>query len=81
MKNDAHEGKWIQYLKTEHPRFGCKITSACLMAKLNSKNDIRAKRVFHPTEIHWVTNPDGTLHTHGHLLGILSSCTHNDRIC
>ena len=34
------------------------------MAKLNSKNDIRVEGVFHPTEIHWFTNPDGTLHTH-----------------
>ena len=27
LKNDAHEGEWIQYPKVEHPRFGCKITS------------------------------------------------------
>ena len=27
LKNDAHEGEWIDYPKVEHPRFGCKITS------------------------------------------------------
>ena len=35
-----------------------------MVAKLNSKNDICAKGIFHPAETHWVTNPDGTLHTH-----------------
>ena len=64
LKNDAHEGEWIKYPKVEHPRFGCKITSAYLVAKLNSKNDIRAEGIFHTAEIHWVTNLDGTLHTH-----------------
>ena len=59
-----HEREWIQYLKAKHLRFGWKITSAHLVAKLNSKNDIRAKGIFHPAEIHWVTNLDATLHTH-----------------
>ena len=36
----------------------------CLIAKLNSKNDIRAEGIFHPSEMHWVTNPDDTLHSH-----------------
>ena len=44
LKNDAHEGEWIDYPKVEHPRFGCKITSACLVAKLNSKNDARIEK-------------------------------------
>ena len=35
-----------------------------MVAKLNSKNDIRAEGIFHPIEIHWVTNSDGPLHTH-----------------
>ena len=54
----------IKYPKAEHPRFGCKITSACLVAKFNSKNDNRTEGILHPTKIHWVTNSDGTLHTH-----------------
>ena len=64
LKNDAHDGEWMKYPKTKHPRFGHKVTSACLVAKLNSKNNIRAKGIFHPAEMHWVTNLDGTLHTH-----------------
>ena len=52
LKNYAHEGEWIKYPKAEHPRFGCKITSMCLVAKLNSKNDIRAEGIFHPAEMH-----------------------------
>ena len=64
MKNDAYEGEWIKYPNTEHPRFGCNITSACLVAKLNSKNDICVEGIPHPAEIFLVTNPNGTLHTH-----------------
>ena len=64
LKNDAHEGEWIKYPTTEHPRFGCQITSTCLVAKLNSKNDIHVEGILHLAEIHWVTNPNGTLHTH-----------------
>ena len=52
------------YPTTKHPRFGCQITLACLVAKLNSKNDILAEGILHPIEIHWVTNLDGTLHTY-----------------
>ena len=63
LKNNAHEGEWIMYPTTKHPRFGCQITLACLVAKLNSKNDILAEGILHPIEIHWVTNLDGTLHT------------------
>ena len=36
----------------------------CLIAKLNSKNDIWAEGIFHPLEIHWVTKPKDTLHSH-----------------
>ena len=51
-------------LKAEYPRFGYKIISACLVAKLNFKNNIRAERIFYPAKIHGVTNPDGTPYTH-----------------
>ena len=64
MKNDAHDGQWTRYPSTEHPRFGSKITSACVIVKLNSKNDIRTEGIFHSAEIHWVINPDGTPYTH-----------------
>ena len=64
LKNDAYDGEWIKYPKTEHPKFGQKVTSACLVAKLNSKNNIRAQGIFHPIEMYWVTNSDGPLHTH-----------------
>ena len=52
LKNGAHDGEWIKYPTTEHLRFGHKVTSACLIAKLNSKNDVRAEGVFHPTKMH-----------------------------
>ena len=42
LKNDAHNGEWVKYHKIEHPRFGHKVTSACLVAKLHSKNNIQA---------------------------------------
>ena len=48
LKYDAHEGEWIDYPKVEHPRFGCKITSARLFAKLNSKNDARIEKNLSP---------------------------------
>ena len=64
MKNDAHNGEWIRYPKTEYPKFGHKVTSACLVAKFNSKNNIRAQGILHPTEMYWITNSDGSLHTH-----------------
>ena len=48
----------------EHPKFGHKVTSACLVAKLHSKNNIRAQGIFHPAEMFWVTNSDGTLYTY-----------------
>ena len=64
LKNDAHDGEWIKYPKIEHPKFGHKVTSAYLVAKLHSKNNIRAQEIFHPVEMYWVTNSDGTLHTH-----------------
>ena len=35
-----------------------------MVAKLHSKNNIRAQEIFHPVEMYWVTNSDGTLHTH-----------------
>ena len=64
MKIDAHVGEWIKYPTAKHPRFGSKITLTSLIVKLNSKNDFRAEGIFHLVEVHWVTNPDGTLHTH-----------------
>ena len=64
MKNDAHNSEWVKYHKIEHPRFGHKVTSTCLVAKLHFKNNIRAQGIFHPAEMYWVTNSDGTLHTH-----------------
>ena len=74
LKNDAHGGEWIKYPTIVHPRFGHKVTSACLVAKLNSKNDIRAEGIFHPTKMHWVTNLDVTLHTHWDVSWV--SCFH-----
>ena len=64
MKNDAYEGEWIKYPSIEHPRFASKITSATLIVKFNSKNDVCAEELFYPVEIQWLTDPDGTLHTH-----------------
>ena len=52
LKNDAHNGDWKKYPITVHPRFGHKTTTGCLIAKLNSKNDIQAEEIFHPLEIH-----------------------------
>ena len=40
LKNDAYNGDWKKYPLIVHPRFGHKITIGCLIAKLNSKNDI-----------------------------------------
>ena len=64
MKNDAHDGEWIKYLKSEYLKFGHKVTSVCLVAKLHSKNNIQAQGIFHLAEMYWVTNSDGTLYTH-----------------
>ena len=64
LKNDAYNGKQIKYPSTEHPRFSIKITSATLIVKLHSKNDVRTEGLFHPAKIQWLTNPDGTLHTY-----------------
>ena len=58
----------------EHPRFGHKITTICLIAKLNSKKNIWAEGIFHPSEMHWVTNPNDTLHLHMNTFWI--SCHH-----
>ena len=52
------------YPITEHPRFGHKITIGSMIAKFNSKRDIQAKGIFHPPEIHWLTNLDDSLHLH-----------------
>ena len=35
-----------------------------MIAKFNSKRDIQAKGIFHPPEIHWLTNLDDSLHLH-----------------
>ena len=64
LKNDAYNGDWKKYLITEHPRFGHKIIIGCIIAKLNSKKDIRVEGIFHPSEMHQVTNPYDTLHLH-----------------
>ena len=64
LKNDAHDGQWSKYHKADHPRFGQKITSACIVAKLNSKNNVQAEGIVHPPDVHWVTNADGTIHRH-----------------
>ena len=64
MKNDAYDGEWIKYPKLEHLKFGHKVTSACLVAKLYSKNNIQAQGIFHLVEMYWITNSDGTLYTH-----------------
>ena len=64
LKNDAHDGEWIKYPKTQHPKFGYKVTLACLVAKLYSKNNIQAQGIFHLVEMYWITNSDGTLYTH-----------------
>ena len=53
-----------KYPVTKHPRFGQTITTGCMVAKLNSKKDIQAKGIFHPSEMHWVTNLDDTFHLH-----------------
>ena len=74
LKIDAHDREWIKYPTTKHPRFGSMITSASLIVKLNSKNDIRVEGIFHPVEINWVTNPDSTLHTHRDISWV--SCYH-----
>ena len=63
-KNSKEVAEWVKYHKIEHPRFGHKVTSACLVVKLHSKNNIRAQGIFHHTEMYWVTNSDGSLHTH-----------------
>ena len=42
LKNDSHNEDWKKYPVTEHPRFGHKITTGCMVANLNSKKDIRA---------------------------------------
>ena len=47
LKNDAHDGECIKYHKIKHPIFGHKVTSACLVAKLHSKNNIQAQGIFH----------------------------------
>ena len=64
LKNDAHNGDWKKYPITEHQRFCHKITTGSMIAKLNSKKDIRVEGIFHPSEMHQVTNPDDTLHLH-----------------
>ena len=51
-KNDAYNGDWKKYLITEHPRFGHKIIIGCIVAKLNSKKDIRVEGIFHLSEMH-----------------------------
>ena len=35
-----------------------------MIVKLNLKNDIHAEGIFHPLEVHWLTNPDDSLHVH-----------------
>ena len=42
LKNDAHDKDWKKYPVIEHPKFGHKITTGFIIAKLNSKKDIQA---------------------------------------
>ena len=62
LKNDAHDVDWKRYPIIEHPRFGYKNTTRSMIAKLNSKKEIRVEGIFHPPEIHWLTNPNDSLH-------------------
>ena len=64
LKNDAHNGNWNQYPTIDHPRFGHKITVGSMIVKLNEKHDIQVEGMFHPPEVHWLTNPDDSLHVH-----------------
>ena len=45
-----------------------------MIVKLNSKNDIQAEGIFHPSKIHWLTNPDDSLHLH---MDTIWACCHN----
>jgi len=64
LKNDAHNGDWKKYPITEHSRFGHKITTGSMIAKLNSKKEIRVEGIFHPPKIHWLTNLNDSIHLH-----------------
>ena len=35
-----------------------------MIVKLNSKNDVQAEGIFHQPEVHWLTNPNNSLHVH-----------------
>ena len=35
-----------------------------MISKLNSKKEIRAEGIFHPPKIHWLTNPNDSIHLH-----------------
>ena len=35
-----------------------------MIVKFNSKNDVQAERIFHPPEVHWLTNLNNSLHVH-----------------
>ena len=39
MKNDAHNRDWKKYPTIEHPRFGHKITTGSMIAKLTNPDD------------------------------------------
>ena len=64
LKNDAHDGDWKRYTIEAHPRFGHRITIRSIVVKFNSKYDFQAKGIFHPPEVHWLTNPNYSLHVH-----------------
>ena len=69
LKNDAHNGDWKQYTTAVHPRFGHRITAGSMIVKFNSKNDVQTEEIFHPPEVHWLTNPNNSPHEHVEPLG------------
>ena len=35
-----------------------------MIVKFDSKNDVQAEGIFHPPEVHWLTNPNNSLYVH-----------------
>ena len=64
LKNDAHNGDWKQYTTEVHPRFGHRIIAGSMIVKFNSKKDVQAEGIFHLPKVHWLTNPNNSLHVH-----------------
>ena len=40
------------------------IIAGSMIVKLNSKNNVQAKGIFHPLEVHWLANPNNSLYVH-----------------